>query len=78
MQHPSLPFPKAMSLVHVLLLRVTAAMPSVLEQLFVLAGLPPSLYYSMHLALTLMSPCASCIGDWILCRKRIHCDSDGT
>jgi hypothetical protein len=78
MQHPSLPFPKALSRVHVLTLRVTATMPSILEQLFVLVGLPPSLYYSMHVALTLMSPCASCIGDWILRRKRIHRDFDGT
>jgi hypothetical protein len=78
MRHPSLSFPKALSRVHVLMLRVTATMPSVLEQLFVLAGLPPSLYYSMHVVLTLMSPCASCIGDWILRRKGIHRDSDGT
>jgi len=77
MQHPSLLFPKVLSRVHVLMLRVTATMPSVLEQLFVLAGLPPSLYYSMQLALTLMRPCASCIGDWILYRNRIRCDSDG-
>ena len=78
MQHPSLLFPKVLSRVHVLMLRVTATMPSVLEQLFVLAGLPPSLYYSMHLALTLMRPCASCIGDWIVRRKSIDRDSDGT
>ena len=78
MQRPSLPLPNVLSRVHVLMLRATATMPSILEQLFVLAGLPPSLYYSMHVALTLMGPCASCIGDWILRRKRIHRDSDGT
>lgn len=70
--------PAALSLARALLVRIAVQAHPVLEQLFVMEGLSASIYYTLHIGVSLIRPRASVLRDRFFRRRQKHCSYDGT